>query len=252
MSKNIKNKTKEAITLEDLKEVKKALDKHNVEFWLDCGVLLGAIREQKFIPWDTDIDLGAWEKDIDKIISACQELQTRGFRITLGRRSLGMEKVNSPVRIGILFYRLVNGKAVKEWGEYKANRFFQRFLNIYFWLLLSPHYRGINPRTILGSKNFIRLSLVNIGYLIPNFIKKWAAKIESKRGQRYMSIIPEHHFINLSTIRFYGLEFRIPSRVKDYLAYRYGKNWRIPRRNWVGSKEDGTIFKNDGTIFESI
>lgn len=40
----------------------------NVEFWLEFGTLLGAIREGGFISHDFDIDLAAWLKDRDKII----------------------------------------------------------------------------------------------------------------------------------------------------------------------------------------
>ena len=43
-----------------LRQVKEVLDKYNIEFWLDCGTLLGAVREGKFLAWEHDIDLGGW------------------------------------------------------------------------------------------------------------------------------------------------------------------------------------------------
>lgn len=42
----------ESIALEALKRVKDILDYYNIEFWLDCGTLLGAARDGKIIPWD--------------------------------------------------------------------------------------------------------------------------------------------------------------------------------------------------------
>ncbi len=116
MIKNVLDKKKENLALEALREVKKVFDKYNIEFWLDCGTLLGAIRDQKFISWDCDIDLGVWEKDIKKIVSACRELQSKNFRIDLGRNGIGLKKNTSPLPISILFYRLFNDNIVKEWG----------------------------------------------------------------------------------------------------------------------------------------
>jgi len=244
MSQNIIDEAKERLAIADLKEIKEVFDRYDIEFWLDCGTLLGAVRDRKFISWDCDIDLGTWEKDIVKIVSACRELQSKDFKINLGRNGIGLRKNASFLPISILFYRLSNNKVVKEWGNYKTSPFLRRFVNVLFLMFLTPCYVGIKTKGISGAKNFIRLSLVNIGYLAPSFIKKWAVKIEPKYGQKYLSIIPQHYFTTLSKIRFYGMEFKVPSKTEEYLVYRYGKDWRVPKNDWNGAKEDGTIFEN--------
>jgi len=57
-------------------------------------------------------------------------------------------------------------------------------------------------------------------------------------------VVPKHYFEELSTIRFYGMKFNVPSKTEKYLEYRYGKNWRTPVKNWVYYRDDGAINLN--------
>ena len=58
-------KEKEEILVKMLKDAKKVFQNNGLEFWLDCGTLLGAIRDNGFIPWENDIDLGCWKSKND-------------------------------------------------------------------------------------------------------------------------------------------------------------------------------------------
>lgn len=65
----------------NLKEIKRILDKLNIKYWLDWGLLLGAVRDGKIIEWAPDLDLGTMDDCWKKIVSAVPELEKRGLGV---------------------------------------------------------------------------------------------------------------------------------------------------------------------------
>ena len=224
------------VAVKNLREVKEVFDKNDVNFWLDTGTLLGAVRDGKIIEWDTDIDLATWYNGITKLIFTFRELKKRGFNITLNRKWAVMTIKKFDCNINVSLYHKRGGYAWKIWRVPKKR------------MIISVLNRCVNISNLkvyaTPERTFTR-RIKHLSSLLPSALKQlvtdmaWLAL--HRLGCMIPTIIPKHYFGKLSTIRFYGMQFNAPSEVEKYLEYRYGGDWRTPKRKWIHYEEDGTV-----------
>ena len=57
-----------------LKDFIKVCDENQIEYFLDGGSALGAVRHQGFIPWDDDIDIILFRDEYNRLIEILEKL----------------------------------------------------------------------------------------------------------------------------------------------------------------------------------
>lgn len=68
-----------AAQMEVLQVVADVCDRNGIQYFADCGTLLGAVRHKGFIPWDDDIDICLRREDYNRLISILSEQLPYGF-----------------------------------------------------------------------------------------------------------------------------------------------------------------------------
>jgi phosphorylcholine metabolism protein LicD len=82
MAYNITLEGKNQIAAENLlKEIAIILDQLNITYCLEGGTLLGIYRENRLLPWDSDLDLSILEDELHKIDLLTKLLREKKYRI---------------------------------------------------------------------------------------------------------------------------------------------------------------------------
>lgn len=79
------------IVLNTLQYLCQKLEENDIHYWLDYGTLLGATRDEKFIPWDRDADIGILETGLQRFKSLFPQFIEDGYNPTSTKLENGLE-----------------------------------------------------------------------------------------------------------------------------------------------------------------
>jgi len=99
-----------------LSQIKLIFDELNIQYWLEYGTLLGAIRDKKFIQHDYDIDIGLfltdYNEEIEKVFKRYGFIKTKQYSID--NKLYGLEESYRYKGIDIdLFYFTLCGNKMR-------------------------------------------------------------------------------------------------------------------------------------------
>ena len=232
------------IELRILEIVSDILDRHQIEYWLDWGNLLGAVRHSGFIPWDDDIDIGVKYEDYKKI----QEILLRelpndiflqnsdtdesynsyeGLKLRDKASSIdGSREKNTGIFIEIFpMYKVPNTKIFQKMQielyrifvssridksnkfKIKIRRYFSKFITLFI------------------SLERLEEKIINMHKLTKNYLYRHALHSKSKSVDYYFT---ENSLFPIGAIEYEGRKFKCPHDVNEYLTIAFGNYMELP------------------------
>ena len=97
---------------------------------------------------------------------------------------------------------------------------------------IGTEYHPFPPKSERGGKLY--KDRIHIGFCIRDKMNDlmWSTTVPWSDSDWFIVAIPLHYYEPLDRIIIKGYEFPIPNKVEEYLELLYGKNWRVPDKNW--------------------
>ncbi|MBU1082994.1 LicD family protein [Patescibacteria group bacterium] len=224
--------------LQALKELKSLFDSAKINYWLNMGTLLGAVRSNEFIDGDGDIDLGVVVDEMPKILPLLSELGKKGWRVDVTTFSLFLLRLESNVLIEVIIYQRQEDKL---WTPLlKIPPRFNSFLKYTDLIAERAIYRSYHQN--IPRRHALAYALIPSWLDRP--IRKLLFSINDLCGQKHYAMsFPVELLNNLQVVKLYDQEFLSPSPAETYLTLIYGPTWRVPNPNW---KTENTVAINKG------
>lgn len=237
-----------------LLEIDTLCKKYDIEYFIDYGTMLGAVRHEGFIPWDDDIDINMTEDNYYKWVEACKKeldpkkrvygdnRNDRDFPGTFGRY-IDVESMRlssnfafwKPIcgqSIDVFYFIELPGDPVKK----------QEKIDLYFAYdeYANHSYRHFRYKTDREMELYNKFKAMEKKIGREKTLQKIEAQIFHKHyddcdtyisasARKYgpTSISPKSFYDTVYYAEFEGHKFPISGRYAEALAYYYGDDWNI-------------------------
>lgn len=203
----------------------KLLNKNKINYWICNGTALGLLRDKKLIPWDPDIDIGVWKNEVnilelEKIFKKKEFFKKKKF---FHKDNLLSFTRNGGRDVDFNIHESCDDKNMCISKYYVHRNILMRLIYV---LSLAGNYEG-NYKILINRLFFLK----NFFLRLKEFLI--LKNIFYKKGGY---TVPTKFFKSFKILNIQGLKIKIPYYSVNYLIYLYGKNWKIPVRNYNWEK----------------
>ena len=226
--------------------LKKLID-NKINYWVCHGTLLGIIRDNKLLSWDSDIDFAVWEDEQSKEDVLKIFLSDNRFK-----REIIIEEINSlhfsinDKRVDINFYTRDKEKAYIKWTALPEGFFFKLYDFVLKFLAKEKNFKktikSSNGKLIELGKLLIIIPLFFFRLLLPKYFKNKLIKDFYKKLDTVGYSFPIE-YMKFKVIKFLETDIIVPVEPEDVLKYTYGNDWKTPKQNYVWHKEAKNLFR---------
>lgn len=212
----------------------KIFNDNKIFYWICHGTLLGIIRDKKLIEWDHDIDIAVWQHD-NKRKLIIDTMFKNNFKIK--KKFMASEDLLTFTRYGgrevdINFYQIrkKNYKKIAYSNWYIPKNLFMKLIDA-----LS------HSKTYMGNFKFLIRSLSMFDFVFESLKFYFIKKKLFYRKAGYT--LPRSLLNRFEFVYFNRLKLRIPKKHKECLKLIYGKDWKIPNKNYNWIKDSPSTIK---------
>ena len=211
-----------------LKVLADAMARNGLDYWIESGTLLGAVRHKGFIPWDDDIDISMTRADYLKVEKMVEkELpESEGFK-AIRADCIRFQLMGTPCQIDIFPYDIYNvsttdqERAKKEiwdawWSLHKKIKLDWRRLNTDGRILSGMSFDEIDA----ASANLVKSHTGERRLVLAGF----EVYGDTDFFTPYESVFP------ISEIEFEGVKFKAPCDYDKLLVQQFGDYMQYPRQ----------------------